>query len=500
MVVIALAAFALLMAVSTRFGYHRDELYFLEASKHMAWGYVDQPPLAVAVAWVARELFGGALPGLRLIPALCDAVTIVLTGLIARELGGRKLAQTAAALSVATAPIFLAAGHVANTTPYDLLAWAAILWLLVRLTRTGDDRLWLPIGAITGLALLNNETILLLVGGVAVGVVANRQGRLVASPWLWAGAMAALAIWSPNLVWEVHHHWPSLAMSKSLRTEHSGPGATATFVLNQILLPGWWVVPLWVAGVLALVRDRRLRPYRWAAIAYAVMFVANAVVIGDRPYYLSGIYTVLFAAGACALEGSLTRRTSLLRAQRKTPRKPVLWRSPRAVVVWIAVVGVIGLAVTLPVLPVSAMGSMKLNKVNYDLGEQVGWPSLVGTVARVYRSLPSAEQSTAVIVTANYGEAGALAWYGPGLGLPRPYSGHNNYWFWGTPHPSGGPVILVGYHRAHLPTRAFATIESAATVHNQAGVDNDEDGTTIWIGTGQTRPWAALWPSFRHYG
>ncbi|HEU5002622.1 MAG TPA: glycosyltransferase family 39 protein [Actinomycetota bacterium] len=496
--VVALAAFVLLMAVSTRFGYHRDELYFLEASKHMAWGYVDQPPLAVGWAWLARELFGGSLAGLRLLPALCDAAAIVLTGLIARELGGRRVAQVVAAISVASAPIFLAGSHTANTTPFDLLAWAAILFFLVRLIRTGDGRLWLAIGAVTGLALLNNETILLLVAGVAVGVLVNRQGRLLASPWLWAGAVLALVIWSPNLIWETRHHWPSLAMSRSLRREHSGLGSTITFVLNQVLLPGWWVILLWLAGLWALWRDTAFRPYRWAAVAYAVMFVANAIVIGDRPYYLSGIYTLALAAGACVLEGALAGRHALFRSTAR--RKPWIWRSPRAVVVWIVVVGAIGLIPTLPVLPASAVGTLKLNKANYDLGEQIGWPSFVGAVARAYDSLPAADRRTAVIVTSNYGEASAIAWFGPRLGLPRAYSGHNNYWFWGTPHPSGGPALLVGFDRDQLPANAFAAITLAGTVHNQAGVDNDEEGAPVWLCRGQTTPWTALWPTFRHYG
>ncbi|HLI56586.1 MAG TPA: glycosyltransferase family 39 protein, partial [Actinomycetota bacterium] len=481
----AAVAFLALVAFSGRYGWHTDELYFLEASKHMAWGYVDQPPFAVAIVWLARHLFGESLSGLRLFPALSDAGTVILAGLIARELGGRRVGQVIAAASVAAGPVFMASSQIANTTPYDLTAWAAITLLIVRIVRTDDQRLWLAVGAVLGLALLNNETVLLLVGGVGVGLLLNGQGRLAWSPWMWAGALLALAIWAPNLVWEARHAWPSVAMSKALRREHSGIGDSIAFVFEQLILPGWPVLLIWIPGLWALWREPRFRPYRWGAIGYAVMFVANDVVIGDRPYYLGGIYALLLAAGACVLEEVLDRRRALF--SRRQPRRALLWRSSPAVIGWIVVTAILGSPAVLPVLPANALGKSALLSSG-NLGAEVGWLGLVATVGHVYRSVPVAERPSVTIVTEDYGAAGAIALYGSRFGLPPAYSGHNNYWYWGTPAPALGTAILVGFTPSQLPTKAFRSIRQVATFRNAAGVNNGEEGDLIWLATGQTIP------------
>jgi 4-amino-4-deoxy-L-arabinose transferase-like glycosyltransferase len=210
----ALLAFVLLMVVSAT-GYHRDELYFLEASHHMAWGYVDQPPLSVAIVWLSRVLFGTSLVGLRLFSALADAGVVVLTGLVARELGGSRFAQALSALAVAVSP-FLAAGHLAGPTIYDLLAWPVVSLLVLRILHGGDERLWVAVGVAVGVALLDKETIPLLVGGLVLGFIVTKRWEILRSPWLWLGGAIALAIWSPVLFWEAQHGWPTIAMSRSL--------------------------------------------------------------------------------------------------------------------------------------------------------------------------------------------------------------------------------------------------------------------------------------------
>src|SRR5437588_1352744 len=182
----ALLALVVLLATATRYGYHRDELYFLEASKHMAWGYVDQPPLSVALVWLSRVLFGESLFWMRVPPALADAATVLLAGLIARELGGKRFAQALAALAVAVSP-FLIAGHLAGPTIYDFLAWSAVSLFVVRIIRTGRERLWVAVGVVAGLGLLDKETIALLAVALAVGLVLNRQAKMLRSPWGWAG-------------------------------------------------------------------------------------------------------------------------------------------------------------------------------------------------------------------------------------------------------------------------------------------------------------------------
>ena len=496
---LSVAALALLLAFASRNGYHRDELYFLEASRHLAWGYVDQPVGSVALVALARVLFGDSLLGLRLFPALAFALTVFLAGLISREFGGRRFAQCLAALLVAVSP-FLAEGHLAGPTVYDLLAWSAASLLIVRILRTGRERLWPVLGLVVGVGLLDKETILFLLIGLTVGLLATGRARVFRSPWVWAAALIALAAWSPVIVWQARHGWPTFAMSASLRREHSGLGDSLTFPFVMLLLPGVWALPVWLAGLWALWHETRYRAYRAFAVAFVVLFVSLLIFMGDRPYYLGPLYVVLLAAGAVVTEEVVAGRRRFFST--RPPRRRLIWRSPRAALVFVVVFAALTLPIALPVLSPRELAAVPLQNVNYNLGEEVGWPELVHTVAGVYDSLPPGERHTAVIVTGNYGEAGAIDRYGPALGLPGAFSGHNNFWWWGPPRPSLGTTILVGYGGAARPwlLRFFTSVRRVATIHNRHGVRNDEEGMPVWLCRGQTRAWPQIWAQFRDYG
>lgn len=495
---VALATVALLLALATRYGYHRDELYFVAASRHLALGYVDQPPLSVLGAWLSRAVFGdGSLLGLRTIPALLDGAAVVLTGLIARELGGRAFAQAYAALCAAVSG-YLIIGHLAGPTAYDLVAWLAASLIIVRILRTGRQRLWLACGLVVGVGLEAKDTILLLCFGIALGLLANRQAHVFKSPYLWAGAAIAIALWAPNLIWDGVHGWPTAEMDRNLRAEHSSVGAAAGFPGIQLLLPNILLAPVWIAGLWALARERRFRPYRAFAIAYAALFVVLIVVIPDRPYYLAPLYGVFFAAGAIVIDET-TRGTRRLFAPGPSRRRRLLWRGPHAAVVYALLAAIVLAPGALPILPASALATVPLQKLNYNLGETIGWQALTQTVADVYRSLPARDRQHAVLLAANYGEAGALDRFGPALGLPQAYSGHNSYWWWGPPHEPRGVTIAVGYDACPL-AGAWGDVTLAAVNHNAWNVSNDEQGARISICRAQRAPWAALWPRLRHYG
>ncbi len=495
---IAAGAFVVLMAFAGRYGYHRDELYFLAASRHMAWGYVDQPPLSVALVWISRHLFGDSLYGLRLFPALAYAGAVLLAGLLARELGGRRFAQIFAALCLAVSP-FLIAAHLAGPTVYDLVGWGVTMLVVMRILRTGDQRLWLLVGVVVGVSLFAKQTILLLVVALLAGFVVNRQWRVLGSRYLWVGAALALVIWLPNLLWQAGHGWPALAMSGSLQQEHSGLGYALKFVFIQFALPGWWAAPVWLAGLWALWREPRFRAYRAFAAAYGLLFVFLIVVIADRPYYLGPLYLALFGAGAI-VTGEVVQGSRRFFSPTQ-PSRRLLWRSPRAAIAWILVLGVLFLPMALPILPAHWLHTVPLQKINYNLGEEVGWPELVRTVAGVYDSLPASERATTAIVTGNYGEAGAVDRYGPALGLPPAYSGHNNYWWWGPPPAGATTAIVIGLDADGAWLRRYwASVTLAGRVRNAAGVDNDEEGMPVWLCRGLKRPWRVIWPDFRQYG
>ncbi len=490
---------ALVLAFASSNGYHRDELYFLEASRHLAWSYVDQPVGSVAMAGLSRALFGDSLLGLRLFPALAFALTVFLAGLIARELGGRRFAQVLAALLLGLSP-FLIAGHLSGPTVYDLLAWSVASLLIIRIFRTGRERLWPLVGLVVGVALLNKETILFLLIGLTVGLLATGCARIFRSPWVWLAALIALALWSPVIVWQARHGWPTLQMSANLRREHSGLGDSLKFPLFQLLLPGFWALPVWLAGLWALWRERRFRAYRPFAIAYVVLFAVFLVFIGDRPYYLGPLYVVLLAAGAIVTQEVVAGRRRFF--SERMPHRRLIWRSPRAALIFVSVLAVLTLPLSLPVLPPRLLAAVPLQKVNYNLGEEVGWPELVHTVANVYDSLPPSERHTTVIVTGNYGEAGAIDRYGPALGLPAAFSGHNGFWWWGPPRPSTGTAIIVGFGDGDRPylLSLFASVKRAATIRNTHGVQNDEEGMPVWLCRDQKLPWPQIWAQFRSYG
>lgn len=493
---VAVALTGVLLAFAARDGYHRDELYFLEASRHLAFGYVDQPPLSVLFAWLSRHLFGDSLFGLRLFPALAFGGTLFLAGAIAREFGGRRSAQVFAALCAGVGG-YLVIGHLAGPSAYDLLAWTATSLFVVRILRTGDDRLWLGVGVIAGVGLEAKETILLLIGGLAVGFLVTRSaGPLVRSRWFWSGVAVAFVLWAPNLVWEATHHWPVVEMDRNLRAEHSGPGYAAKYPILQVLAANPFVAPVWIAGLVALWRDPRLLRYRAFAVAYVVLFLWLWIVIPDRFYYMAPLYAVLLAAGSVIAEDVVEGRRGLFRVR---GRRPVVFAS-RARAVGLALLALVVLMpLALPVLSPAELGRIQLQNVNYNLGETIGWPQFTAAVARVWRSLPSDERSTAVIVTGNYGEAGAIDEYGRRFGLPGAYSGHNSYWWWGPPRPSLGTTIAVGFEPSDLRPY-FAAVRVAAVFRNPWGVQNDEEGTLILVCTGQREPWPRIWPSFRQYG
>jgi hypothetical protein len=259
-------------------------------------------------------------------PALAGVGTVLLTGLLARELGGEGSPRSSPRWPWPSRP---SAAHLAGPSIYDFLAWAALSFLVVRILRTGGDRLWVLVGLLAGVTLLDKETILSLLASLVVGLLLTGDGVL-RSPWPWAGTVIAGAIWLPNLLWQAHHSWPIFEMSRNLRREHSGLGPALKFVPAQLGIPGWYVAPVWLAGLVALLREDRFRPHRAFAVAYGVSFVAVLTLIPDRPYYFAGLYPVLLAVGAVVTTNVVPgarRFFSARSAKRTRPRRDARsWR------------------------------------------------------------------------------------------------------------------------------------------------------------------------------
>jgi hypothetical protein len=474
---VALAELVVQLAYANRYGYHRDELYFRTAARHPATGYDDQGPLTPLLGRLSEALFGDSPRGLRVVSAVLVSIVVVLVALTARELGARAVGQLVAAAGAAASGFVLPVGHLLSTSTLDLLVWTATLLVVARILGGADERLWIVAGVVVGIGLENKQLPLLLVAAVTIGLAVDRRlVEALRSRWLWAGAAVAVAIWLPNLVWQAEHGWPQLELAGDIRRDEGGE-SRATLLPLQLVLLGPLVVPILGAGLWGLLRDSALRPWRALGVAYIALLVL-LLVSGGKPYYAAPFLLCLFAAGAVLVERWL--RTRLRRL---------------LVAVALALTAALSALIALPIVRVQHLQGTPIADVNEDAIETVGWPELVRTVAQVYDGLSATDRATAVVFTGNYGEAGAVDRFGPALGLPRAYSGHNAYARFGVPPRSAGPVIVLGYLE---PPGELEGCRPAATIDNGVGLDNEEQGGTVFLCERPRAPWAEVWPELEH--
>lgn len=480
--VLAMAAAlgAVLLVLAARYGYHRDELYFRAAGRHLDWGYPDQPALVPLVARAITELFGDSLVLLRVPSALLTAAGVVLAALTARELGGGRRAQLLTAGAYAVCPFIVATGHLFSTATFDVFASTALVWLVVRWTRVRDG--WSPLaaGIVAAVALNVKYLVVFLAAALVAGLLINGPRDFLRRPATFAGAAVAVLAALPGLFWQARHGWPQLEMSEQIAAE-ADFGGRPGFLPFQLVLTGVVLSWLWIHGLWRLFRSpdlARVRFLGWTYLLLALVFLVTA----GKPYYLAGLWAALWAAGAVEIE------------RRGAPRGAGWAVSVPAY----AITGITTVLTTLPVYPVDLLARTPQPYINADAAETVGWPRLVAEVARVHRSLPEDERSQAVIMTVNYGEAGAIDRYGLALGLPRAYSGHNGYRYFGHPPDTGGPVVFVGAESASGLLRFWTDVTVAGRVDNGVGLDNEEQGAAVWICRGPRAPWRELWPRLAH--
>jgi len=490
LIVIAMCLFAFHTLINDRYGFHRDELATIDDAHYLAWGYVAYPPLTPFLGRVALELFGTSLRGLRFFPALAQAVVALLTGLMARELGGKRFAQAVAALAVAIAPMSLFGGSVLQYVSFDYLWWVLLAYLLIRLLRTQDPRLWLALGATIGVGMLTKYTMAFLVAGVIVGVVLTDARRYLTSQWLWFGVALSLLIFLPNLIWQIQHDFVSLDFLQHIHARDVALGRHKPFLLQQFYLAVNLVTLwLWWSGLRFYFFAPEGKPYRllgWAFLVPLVLFI----VTQGRGYYLAPAYPMLLAAGAAAEErwiSSLAVRWSrLLRL---------------GTFALLGVGAVLVLPQMTPIAPVDSWLWHKVTKLNPDFQDEVGWPELVAEVARVRDTIPPDEQARTGVLAIDYAQAGAIDLYGPKYGLPRVISGINSFWFRGYGSPPPETLVVVGLEREHAK-QFFQNCETAGHIPNVYGVANEASRkySEILVCRNLREPWPEFWEKFRYYG
>jgi len=469
------------LAVSGRYGFLQDELYFIVAGHHLAFGYVDQPPLAPLLTRITG-LLGVSPTAIRIIPALAGGAVVIMTARLAALFGAGRFGRVLAALTMTCAPILLGAVHIGNTTPQDLLAWTAVLVCVSTALLRHRPRWWLAAGAAAGLGLEADNLVVLLLICLAVGLLGSPHRSVLRTRWPWLGAGIAAVIWAPNLIWQATHGWPQLAMSAALHQQNTSPGDYAGALPAQLLYLGLLVAPLVVAGFVVLWRTPELR---FIAITATLVLIYVLAWVPGKVYYADGVAPALLAAGAAAAERWITRA-----------RRP---RARRGLVVAASLVGVVvALPTVLPILPVSDVHDLPASSQQSSLGDTIGWPQLTRAVAAQDAALARSGQPPTSIFTGYYAEAGALDVLGSADHLPPVLSGHNAYWMWGPGHASDRTVLVVdalGQLRSY-----FASCRILTTYYAPYHVQNDWTDIRIGVCTGPVASWPTLWPHLRHYG
>jgi 4-amino-4-deoxy-L-arabinose transferase-like glycosyltransferase len=476
---IAVAQAAVLIATSTRYGYHRDEMYFVVAGSHAAFGYPDQPPLVPLLSWAMNAIAPGSLLVLRAPSALAAAATTILAALIAREVGGCVRAQIIAALCTACSGFALAVSHLVSTTTFDMLSTTIFGWLAIRAVLRRSGTSVLAAGVVVGIGVEAKPQ----VGLVAVVMVAALflvgPRAALRSRWAAAGALCAVVLAAPYVIWQQQHGWPQVTVAGNIAG--SQEGGRAGFIPFQLVMVSPLLVPVWVAGLLLAFRRGRWRELRFVPITYGV--IAALYLIGNgHAYYLASLYPVLLGLGALPASDWTTHRPGRTRLLAGA----------------IALSGAISAVIALPLLPERDLQGSIVMALNPAQGETVGWPRFVQTVSGAWRRIPVGEREHTAIFTANYGEAGAIDLLGSKLRLPRAYSGHNGFSEWGIPPAADFRALVVGFEDGAEAAPYFRGCRTLAVVNDGVGLNNNEQGLPVMLCQVAGR-WPALWPRLRHY-
>jgi hypothetical protein len=495
LVTLVLIKLAIHLYAAQFYGYFVDELYFIACGDHLAWGYVDQPPLIALIVKVERVLFGDSLQSIRLFSGVAGAATVLLAGLIARELGGRRFAQFLAGLCVLVAPICLSMNHYISMNAFEPLFWMGCAYILIRIIKTGNQKLWLAFGVVAGLGLLNKHSMGMFGGGVVLGLLLTEHRRMFLKPWIWLGGLIAFLIFLPNLIWNIDHHFPFLELMANIRRNGRNTPLTHFQFLSQvtqIVMP--LSLPIWLAGLWSFMagRVKQFRVLGWTFLAV----MSTMLLPNSRPYYMAPVFPMMFAAGAVAIESWMAKRN-------------LRWPKP-AMVSALVVGGLTGAPLAIPVLPAETfIRYMKLMRMEpprietHKLGplpqfyaDMYGWEEMVAVVAKAYNALPPEQRPKTAIFGGNFGQAGAIDLFGKKYGLPKAIGTHQNYYFWGPREYTGESMIVMGARLDEL-TPLFDSVVPVGTVYHSYAMPYEQ--FTVYYCTRPKQTLQQLWPTIKNW-
>jgi len=463
---IALAKFAFHCYFNNRYDYFRDEFDYLACGNHPAWGYVDQPPLIPFLIHIWRAIGGDSLRSIRFIPALASSLLVVQTAVLAREFGGRRFALLLSAVTVVVAPQYLSNGSLLGTNCLEPNLWMGCAYFAILAIKRNDPRYWLWFGVVAGLGLEEKYSIAVFGLGIVTGLLLTAQRRVFLNQWIWVGGLAAFLVFLPNLLWNIHYHWPFVELMRNIRAEGRDVVLPLPqYFFQQTLLVHPFTAPIWITGLIAFFVSPRLKAYRALGWCYLTCFTVFFVLHGKN-YYLAPIYPMLLAAGAVVIESAIEgrkidgRETASLEAGRH--RRAWL---KAAIVILLLAAGAHLAPVVVPVLsPDKFIAYMKYLPMKLPVMEhsharavlpqwysdQFGWEEIVAETGKAYNQLSPAERTGCGIFAQDYGQAGAIDFYGPRYGLPPALSGHQTYWLWGPRGYSGNCLIVLDDTRERL--------------------------------------------------
>ena len=484
--VAAAAAIAHLICIN-QYGYFRDELYYIACSEHLDWGYVDQPALIAIIVWLVRHTLGDSLFALRLLPALAHVALILLTADVTRRLGGSQRAQLLASLCTLIAPIYLGLSHFISMNAFEPLFWMGCIDVALTIFNGASPQLWLLFGAIAGLSLENKHSTLFFGSSFFVALILSDQRRQLRSIWIWLGGVVAALIFLPKLLWEVQHSFATIELLSNIARSNKNAVVTPwSFLSGQFLLMNPITLPVWVGGLIWLLMNRR---YRVLALTWLVLTI-EFIVLKGKIYYLSPAFPILLAAGAIVV---------------------ARFRFAPIYAVLIAIAGALVAPLSLPILPIETFIRYQRwlhleppQTENHAMGplpqlyaDEFGWPEMVARVAAAYNTLSPSERAQCAIFGQNYGQAGAVDFFGRRYGLPKAISGHQNYFLWGPRGYSGDVMIVMDDNRERL-LEIFRNVRPAGVVYHPYAMPY-ENNRTIHICRGIKMPIAQLWPKIKKW-
>lgn len=463
------------------FGFHGDELQFMDDARHLAWGYVAYPPMTPFFARLSLDPFGTSIAGFRFFASLAQALAIILTGLMACEMGGGLRAQVLA--GAAQVPYALGAGALMIYNSFDNICWILAAWFVIKLLRSEDARWWVAVGAAAGFGMMAKYAMAFFAAAIVAGFLVTDARRYLASRWLWAGCTAALLIWAPNLVWEARHQFVSFDFLGSIHARDVSLGRTRSFLPDQFYLT---IAPLWIVGLVFCLKSDSGKRFRAVGWVYVILFGAFLIARG-RGYYLAAAYPMLYAAGSVWWEQRLASMASNPGRQRRSWR--VAWAVAAAAAAVAAVVA----------LPIGPPRSSMWNLREPELRDEVGWEDLVATVARVRDSIPLGDRGRLAVLTGNYAAAGAVDLYGDRYALPAAISRMNSFGERGYGDPPPETVIAIGFPREFLESR-FTSCRLVAQIRNRYGVVNRSYLQGVFVCRGLNEGWPKFWDELPRFG